>query len=216
MRGAQHQKKAAKSFEDISHYFLSAAEADGSHNVTGTAGHLEDSNVPPTSDSKPASPRGATAPARRRENCASCAHLIAARGGQPFQCRIYSAQHEEYKVARRERIDLEEGRTCPYFMRVTSRQLEDILRSHGSQLSSEQVREYAHEVDEQVILNKTITFSPRAGMTPEEVLREELLRYLVDGYSIVEATVTRKESHSEDKHSKTVMHKTKLRVKQEI
>jgi hypothetical protein len=140
---------------------------------------------------------------------------LIARAGQPFQCRIFSAEYSEYKVERREKIDLDEGRTCPYFMRVTSKQIEDILRSHGSSLRSEQVREYAHRVDEQVILNKTVTFSPRAGMNAEEVIREELLRYLVDGYSIVEATVSKQEEHSEDKRSTTTIHKVRLRIKQE-
>ncbi len=213
--GAQHQKKSAKSFGDISHYFLSAAEADGSHNVTGTAGHLEDSNAPATSDDKPANAQSAKGHARRRENCASCAHLITARAGQPFQCRVYSVDYAQHKVERREKIDLEQGRTCPYFMRVTSKQLEDILRSHGSPLTSDQVREYAHEIDEHIIHNKTITLSPRVNMTAEEVLREELLRYLVDGYSIIEATVTREESQSEDKHSKATIQKITLRVKRE-
>jgi hypothetical protein len=140
---------------------------------------------------------------------------LIARAGQPFQCRIFSAEYSQYKVERRDKIDLDEGRTCPYFMRVTSKQIEDILRSHGSSLGSEQVREYAHRVDEQVILNKTVTFSPRAGMNAEEVIREELLRYLVDGYSIVEATVSKQEDHSEDKRSKTTIHKVHLRIKQD-
>ncbi|UCD56748.1 MAG: hypothetical protein JSV16_13105 [Candidatus Hydrogenedentota bacterium] len=149
---------------------------------------------------------------RRKENCASCAHLMA-RVGQPFQCRIFSIQYSEYNVECRQCIDLNEGHACPYFMRVTSKQIEDILRSHGSSLTSEQVREYAHRIDEHTILNKTITVSPRAGASAEEVLREELLRYLVDGYSIIEATVTRHEDHSNGKHSKSALRKVRLRVK---
>jgi hypothetical protein len=211
---AQHPKKGAGKFENISHYFLSAAEADASRDATGTADHLSRSGAPTTSESKPASPISSNQPVRRKDNCASCAHLIA-RAGQPFQCRIFSVQYSQYKVERRERIDLNEGRACPFFMRVTSKQIEDILRSHGSSLDAEQVREYAHDVDEQVIRTKTVTFSPSGGTSAEEALREELLRYLVDGYSIIEATVTREESNSENKHSRTTIQKVRLRVKQE-
>jgi hypothetical protein len=138
-----------------------------------------------------------------------------ARAGQPFQCRIFSTQYSEYKVKRREKIQLDEGRTCPYFMRVTSRQIEDILRSHGSSLSSTHVREYAHSVEEQLALDKTITFSPRAGMSAEEALREELLRYMVEGYSIIEATVIKEEELSEDRHSRSTSQKIKMRLKQD-
>lgn len=213
--GGQHpKKKVANRFEDISHYFLSAAEADATRNATETAGHLTDSNPPKPSDSKPASSQSSSQPVRRKENCASCAHLIV-RVGQPFQCRIYSAEHAKYKVERREKIDLNEGRTCPYFIRVTSKQIEDILQSHGSSLSAEQVRNYPHRVDDQIVSTRTITISPSAGMSAEEVLREELLRYLVDGYSIIEATVSIQENQPGDKHSKSTLRKIRLRVKQD-
>lgn len=212
--GNQRDRQTPKSFKDISHYFLSAAEADESHHAAETAGHLTESSISPPSDNKPTSPKSSGQSARRKENCASCAHLIA-RAGQPFQCRIFSQQHAKHRVERRDTIDLNEGRTCPYFMRVTSKQIEDILKSHGSSLSSEQVREYAHRVDEQVLLNKTITVIPQAGVSAEEALREELLRYLIDGYSIIEATVSTKEESSENKHSKTVIRKITLRVEQE-
>ena len=212
--GAQQPKKGSRTFKDISHYFLSAAEADATEDATGTADHLEVSHAPKTSDNKPASSKSPSQPVRRKENCASCAHLIT-RAGQPFQCRIFSLQHADYGVARREKIDLHEGHTCPYFTRITSRQIKDILRSHGSSLSSEQVREYAHSVEEQLILNKSITLSPRGGLSAEEILREELLRHLEDGYCIIDATVTKKEDHSEARHSKTTIRKVRLRVKQD-
>jgi hypothetical protein len=212
--GGQHSKRIANRFEDISHYFLSAAEADASKDATEAAGHLTKSNPPNPSDSKPASSLSSSQPVRRKENCASCAHLIV-RVGQPFQCRIFSAEHSKYKVEHREKIELNEGRTCPYFMRVTSKQIEDILRSHGSSLSSEQVRDYPHRVDEQIVSTKTITISPSGGLAAEEVLREELLRYLVDGYSIIEATVSFKEDLSDDKRSKSTTRKIRLRVKQD-
>ena len=210
----QQPKRTSRTFKDISHYFLSAAEADASKDATGTAGHLDVSNAPTASENKPASSESPSQPARRKENCASCAHLIT-RAGQPFQCRVFSLQHADYRVERREKIELLDGHTCPHFTRITSKQIEDILRSHNSSLTSEQVREYAHSVDEQLILNKTVTFSPHGGVSAEEVLREELLRHLEDGYSIIEATVTRKESHSEAKRSKTTIRKIRLRVKQD-
>jgi len=213
-QNVQHLKKAARTFEDISHYFLSAAEADVSPDAAGTAGHLTESSLSTASDSEPASRRSASQPMRRKENCASCAHLIA-RAGQPFQCRIFSLDYAAYKVERRERIDLNEGRTCPFFLRVTSKQIEEILRSHGSPLSSDQVREYGHHVDEQLSLTKTITFSQRGETSAEEQLREELFRYLLDGYTIVEATITQEEKRSEGKHSRTTTHTVRLRIQPE-
>lgn len=194
---------------DLSKHFLSAAEADDSPDATGTADHLSSSSVSETSND---TSKSSNQPARRKENCAACAHLIT-RAGQPFQCRIFSVEYSEHRVERREKIDLAEGRTCPYFMRITSKQIDDILKNHGSSLNAEQVREYAHCVDEQVIHNKTIEFSPRPGTSAEETLREELLRYLADGYSLVDATVTKQEDHSETRHSKTTTHRIRLRVK---
>ena len=97
-------------------------------------------------------------------------------------------------------------------MRVTSKQIEDILRAHGSSLGPDQVREYARSVDERVVHTKTITISGRAGASAEEALREELLRYLVDGYSIAEATVTHREDSSEKDRTKTTIHKVILRL----
>jgi hypothetical protein len=138
---------------------------------------------------------------------------LIARSGQPFQCRIFSLQYADYNLERRDRIQLDEGHTCPYFLRVTSKQIEDILRSHGSSLTAEQVREYAHTVEEEVILKKTVTFVPRAGTSAEEILREELLRYLLEGYSIVEATITREETDPEDE--KPTTRRITLRVKHE-
>jgi len=206
---SQSPPEDVTSLRDLSKHFLSAAEADDSPNATGTADHLRSSNVSATSND---TSQSSSQPARRKENCAACAHLIT-RAGQPFQCRIFSVDYSENRVERREKIDLTEGHTCPYFMRITSKQIDDILKSHGSSLDSEQVREYAHCVDEQVIHNKTVEFSPRPGTSAEETLREELLGYLADGYSIVEATVTRQEDHSETRHSKTTTHKIRLRVK---
>jgi len=214
VRDARHPKKGARNFKDISHYFLSAAEADASQDAMGTAGHLKLSSTPTTSDKQPASPTSSSQPVRRKENCASCTHLIA-RAGQPFQCRIFLNHYAEYKTERRETIRLDEGRTCPHFLRVTSRQIEDILHSHGSSLTPEQVRDYAQEVEEEVILKKTVTFTPRAGTSAEEILREELLRYLLEGYSITEATVTREENDSDDADSKRTTRQIKLRVKQD-
>ena len=98
-------------------------------------------------------------------------------------------------------------------MRVTSKQLEDILRNHGSSLEPQQVREYAHHVDEQTVHTKTVTISSRPGEKAEEVLREELLNYLLEGYSILEATVAKEEEDSESGHSKTTTHKVCLRTK---
>jgi hypothetical protein len=210
----QRPQKGLASFEDISHHFLSVAEADNSDHATGTAGHLHDSDEKPISDAKPASPKKSNRQARRKDTCAACAHLLP-RAGQPFQCRIFSIDYARFNVEHREKIDLAEGRTCPFFMRVTSRQLEDILRSHGSPLVPEQVREYAQDVDEEIAHTKTIAISARAGTSAEEVLREELLRYLMDGYSIVEATVVLKEEQAEDKRSKTTTHTVKLRLKEE-
>jgi len=213
LQSERHPKKGAKGFEDISHYFLSAAEADVSPDATGTAGHLESSNARKSSNKKPASPDSPSKPARRKDNCASCAHLIA-RAGRPFQCRIYSVDYASHGVERRDKIDIGEGHTCPLFMRVTSKQIEDILRAHGSSLGADQVREYAHTVDEQVVHTKTVTISARAGASAEDVLREELLRYLVDGYSIIEATVTMREEQSEKNRSKTIVHKVRLRLEE--
>lgn len=214
VRSARHPKKGARNFKDISHYFLSAAEADASHDAMGTAGHLKTSSAPTTSDKRPASPTSSSKPARRKENCASCTHLIA-RAGQPFQCRIFSSQYAEYNLEHRDSIRIDEGHTCPLFMRVTSKQIQDILRSHGSSLSSEQVREYPHSVEKQSPLDKTITFSPHGGINAGENLREELLRYLFEGYSVIEATVAREENHSDDTHSKTSLQKIRLRLKKE-
>jgi len=76
------------------------------------------------------------------------------------------------------------------------------------------VHEYAHRVDEQVIHTKTITISARAGASAEEVLREELLRYLVDGYSIAKATVTLHEETAEKDRTKTTIHKVHLRLEE--
>ena len=213
MKSAQRPEKKAKGFQDISHYFLSAAEADVSINATGTAGHLESQTAKTISQEEPASPENKSKPARRKENCAACAHLIA-RAGRPFQCRIFSVEHEKHGVKQRENIHISEGHTCPYFMRVTSRQIEDILRSHDSALRPDQVREYAHKVDEQVVHTKTITIGSRLGSAAEEVLREELLNYLIEGYSIAEATVVKKEEHTESKNSKTTTHKINLRIEQ--
>jgi hypothetical protein len=213
LQSSRNPKKGAKGFKDISHYFLSAAEADVSQDATGTADHLEDSTARTTPNKEETKPRNSSKPARRKDNCASCAHLIA-RAGRPFQCRIYSVEHESHGVERRERIDIAEGHTCPHFMRVTSKQIEDILRAHGSSLRPDQVREYARSVDEHVIHTKTITISGRAGASAEEALREELLRYLVDGYSIAEATVTCREESSEKDRSKTTIHKVILRLEE--
>ena len=51
--------------------------------------------------------------------------------------------------------------------------------------------------------------------TRREVLREELLRYLMDGYSITEATVIKKDESAESKHSKSTIHKVRLRIEEE-
>jgi len=214
LQSAQQPKEGSETLKALSKHFISAAEADAPQNATGTAGHLEDSSAQASSRNKPTSPNKRSKPARRKDNCASCAHLIA-RAGQPFQCRIFSVEHSKHGVEKREKIDISEGRTCPYFMRVTSKQIEDILRSHGSSLGPDQVLEYAHTVDEQVIHTKTITISSRAGTTAEEVLREHLLRYLMDGYTISEATVRKQEDHSEEHRSKTTIHKIRLRLEQE-
>jgi hypothetical protein len=213
MTSARQPEKKAKGFQDISHYFLSAAEADDSPNATGTAGHLESNTSKTIEKEKPESPSSKSKPVRRKDNCAACAHLIA-RAGRPFQCRIFSVEYEKHGVEQRENIHISEGHTCPYFMRVTSRQIEDILRSHDSSLRSDQVREYAHKVDEQTIHTKTITITARLGTAAEEVLREELLNYLMEGYSIAEATVLKKEDHSESGNSRTTTHKIKLRIEQ--
>jgi len=211
MASAQRPEKKAKGFQDISHYFLSAAEADAPANATGTAGHLENQTAQTNPKEKPADPESKRKPSRRRDNCAACAHLIA-RAGRPFQCRIFSVEHEKHRVEHRENIHISEGHTCPYFMRVTSRQIEDILRSHGSELRAEQVCEYAHEVDEQTVHTKTITIGARLGTTAEDVLREQMLNYLLEGYSIAEATLVKKEIDSESAHSKTTIHEIKLRT----
>ena len=211
---AKRSKRNTRNSKNISPYILSAAEADVSQDATGTAGHLESTSAPTTSSKKPVSSKNSTQPARRKDNCTACAHLIV-RAGQPFQCRIFSTEYAEYNLERRDRINLEEGYTCPFFMRITSRQIDEILKSHGSSLSSEQVREYAHQVDEQTVHTKTVVFSPHAGVSAEELLREELLRYLMDGYTVIEATVTREENQSESKHSTNTTHKIRLRVKQD-
>ena len=213
MQNAQNPKKSVKGFKDISHYFLSAAEADASPDATGTAGHLEDSNSRAASNEAPVSPDKPTKPARRKDNCSACAHLIA-RAGQPFQCRIFSVEYARHGVEQKEKIHISEGHTCPYFMRVTSKQIEDILRNHKSALEPEQVREYAHKVDKKTTDIKTITVSPLPGQRAEEVLREELMRYLMDGYSIAEATVMKKQGSEESKHSKTIIDKVRLRIEE--
>lgn len=205
--------KSAKGFSDISHHFLSAAEANVSHDATGTAGHLEGSTTRPTSKERPVGPNTTSKSVRRRDNCSACAHLVA-RAGQPFQCRIFSVEYEKHRVERREKIDINEGRSCPYFMRVTSEQIEDILRRHGSSLDAGQVREYAHKVDERIVHTKTITISDRLGADAGEVLREELLNYLIDGYTIIDATVSKEEEQSEGKRSKTTARKIRLRIEQ--
>ncbi len=206
-------RQSMPGFQDISHYFLSAAEADISPDATGTAGPLEGSSAKTTPEDEPVNPNTTSKPARRKDNCASCAHLIA-RAGRPFQCRIFSVEHEKHRVERRERIDINQGRSCPFFMRVTSGQIEDILRSHGSSLDAGKVREHTYRVDERLIHTKTVTISERLGDAAEEVLREELLNYLMDGYSITEATVTKEEDQSEGKRSKTTIHKIRLRIEQ--
>jgi len=94
-------------------------------------------------------------------------------------------------------------------------QIKDSLQDHGASLSSEQVRENIDHVDEQVIRNKTITISPLAGMSDGEIIREELHRYLLDGYRIVEATVNKQEDHPEEKLSKTTIENVRLRIKQD-
>jgi hypothetical protein len=99
-------------------------------------------------------------------------------------------------------------------MRVTSRQIEDILRSHGSALSASQVREFPHEVEEQITHEKIVTIEAHGGMTAEEALREELLRYLVDGYSVVDATVVLNEDASEPNRRKQKTTRVRLRVRQ--
>ena len=206
-------KQSAPGFQDISHYFLSAAEADATQDATGAAGRLEDSTTQKTPEDEPVNPNTTSKPARRKDNCASCAYLIA-RAGRPFQCRIFSVESEKHRVERREKIDINEGRSCPFFTRVTSGQIEDILRSHGSSLDAGKVRESAHKVDERLTHTKTVTISERLGDAAEEVLREELLSYLMDGYSITEATVTKEEEQTEGKRTKTTVHKIRLRVKQ--
>jgi hypothetical protein len=210
-KNSKSLKKSAKGLQDISHHFLSAAEADVSPNATGTAGHLEDSNPREVSKKKQVSPDKPAKPVRRKDNCSACAHLIA-RAGQPFQCRVYSVEHTKHGVERREKVNINDGRTCPHFMRVTSKQIEDILRTHESSLGSEQIREYAHRVDEQVLHTKTITISSQPGETAEEILRHELLNYLMDGYTISEATVTMSEESGDKKRSKKTIHKVNLRV----
>jgi hypothetical protein len=77
------------------------------------------------------------------------------------------------------------------------------------------VREYGHRIDEQLSLTKTITFSQRGESSAEEQLREELFRYLLDGYSIIEATVAQEEKHSEGKLSRTTTHTVRLRIQLE-
>ncbi|GAB4343307.1 MAG: hypothetical protein Kow0099_21590 [Candidatus Abyssubacteria bacterium] len=138
-----------------------------------------------------------------------------ARAGQPFRCRIFSEKHDEFKVERREKIILDEGHTCPFFVRVTSKQIEEILRSHRSPLTPEEVREFSHTVDEETTRTKTVTFSPRAGQSAEEILREELMRYLCDGYSVVDVTLTRHDESSEGNRSRSSSHTIRLRVKPE-
>jgi hypothetical protein len=211
MTSAQRPEKKAKGFQDISHYFLSAAEADVSTHAMGTAGHLEDQTAQTISTEKPESPKRKSKPARRKDNCAACAHLIA-RAGRPFQCRIYSVEYEKHGVEQRENIHINEGHTCPYFMRVTSKQIEDILRNHDSALRPDQLREYAQKVDEQVVHTKTVTIGARLGAAAEEVLREHLLNYLIEGYSIAEATLIKQEEDSESEHPKTTTHKINLRI----
>jgi hypothetical protein len=212
--GEQQPKKVAKGFEDISHYFLSAAEADFPRDATRTAGHLSRSSDAQPSDNKPASSHRARQAERRKENCASCAHLIA-RAGQPFRCRIFSEKHAEFKVERREKITLNEGNTCPFFVRVTSKQIEQILREHCSPLTPAEVREFSHTVEEQATHTKTVTFSARAGQSAEEILREELVRYLFDGYSVMDVTLTLQEESSECNRSCASSHTIRLRAKQE-
>jgi hypothetical protein len=211
---ARQPKKSGKNFEDISHYFISAAEADGSKDADGAAGRQAHDDPPMLSDdSSTASPRRSLQPMRRKENCASCAHLIA-RAGQPFQCRIYSVDHSKYQVQFQASVPLHQGHTCPYFLRVTSKQIQDILRSHGSTLSPTEVRESAYQVEEKVIHEKTVTVEPCAGLTAEEALREELLRYLIDGYSIIDATVVLNETASATNHSSSTIHRIRLRTRQ--
>ena len=208
----RRRKKPDKGFKDISHYFLSAAEADVPENAVGAAGH-QAREIPPmlSDDSAAGSPRPLQ-PMRRKENCASCAHLIA-RSGQPFQCRVYSVEHLAFKVQAKESVDLNQGHSCPFFMRVTSRQIEEILRSHGSELSAGRLRDSPHHVEEQFTHEKTITVEPFGGMSAEEALREELLRYLMDGYSIVDATVVLEEDVSDGKHHRAKTSRVRLRVK---
>jgi hypothetical protein len=209
-----HRKKKQKGFQDISHYFLSAAEAEVSGNAVGAAGHPVHNIPPMLSDDSKSGAQRPRQPMRRKENCAACAQLIA-RAGQPFQCRIYSVDYSRYKVPQQETIELNQGQTCPYFMRVTSRQIEDILRSHGSKLRPDHVREYAHEVEERLTHEKTVTVKAYGGMTAEEALREELLRYLVDGYSIVDATVALTEDASDENQQRSKTSRVRLRVQPE-
>jgi hypothetical protein len=99
-------------------------------------------------------------------------------------------------------------------MRVTSRQIEEILRSHGSTLSPAQLRDSPHHVEEKFTHEKNITVEPYGDMTAEEALREELLRYLMDGYSVVDATVVLEEDVSDGKHRSTKTSRVRLRIKQ--
>ncbi|RJP15260.1 MAG: hypothetical protein C4520_20485 [Candidatus Abyssobacteria bacterium SURF_5] len=211
--GRRHRKTPEKGFKDISHYFLSAAEAD-EVDTARTAGHQAHENPPMLSDNSTASPQRSLQPMRRKENCASCAHLIA-RAGQPFQCRIYSVDHFKHKVKPLEAISLHQGHTCVYFMRITSGQIEEILRSHGSTLSAEYVRESPHTVEERTVQEKTVTIEPYGDLTAEEALREELLRYLLDGYSIIDATVTLRSDVSDEKHRSSKTTRIRLHVREE-